>query len=160
MNRGGAAGVCRGTQGTAGGGDSSATVTVGPIQLPAERGDYWVTARGAAAPAGPVTVLVGGNREPVESIVGTVALLLAVSGPDPGGTGGLENLPAGATGIEPGGTHPRLRRRGHLHRSARRPCPGSPTGDEITAAADGEGQTSARSSWRVPGLGAFDVTCQ
>ncbi|MBI5340919.1 MAG: HAMP domain-containing protein [Mycolicibacterium rufum] len=57
------------------------TVNVGRVQLPVERGDYWVTARGAVTPAGPVTVLVGGNREPVESIVATVALLLAVSGP-------------------------------------------------------------------------------
>lgn len=57
------------------------TVTVGRIQLPAERGDYWVIARGAATPAGAVTVLVGGNREPVETVVGTVALLLAISGP-------------------------------------------------------------------------------
>lgn len=57
------------------------TVAVGRIQLPAERGDYWVTARGAATPAGPVTVLVGGDREPVETIVATVGLLLAISGP-------------------------------------------------------------------------------
>lgn len=57
------------------------TVTVGRVQLPAERGDYWVIARGAATPAGPVTVLVGGNREPVETVVGTVGLMLAISGP-------------------------------------------------------------------------------
>lgn len=57
------------------------TVTVGRVQLPAERGDYWVIARGAATPAGAVTVLVGGNREPVETVVGTVAKMLAISGP-------------------------------------------------------------------------------
>lgn len=57
------------------------SVSVGRVQLPAERGDYWVSARGANTPAGPVTVLVGGDREPVESIVSTVGLLLAMSGP-------------------------------------------------------------------------------
>lgn len=57
------------------------SVAVGRVQLADERGDYWVTARGASTPGGPVTVLVGGNREPVETIVGTVALLLAISGP-------------------------------------------------------------------------------
>ncbi|MGK2881786.1 MAG: ATP-binding protein [Mycobacterium sp.] len=57
------------------------TVSVGRVQLPAERGDFWVSARGAITPAGPVTVVVGGDREPVETIVTTVGLLLAVSGP-------------------------------------------------------------------------------
>ena len=57
------------------------TVTVGRVQLPAERGDYWVIARGAATPAGALTVLVGGNREPVETVVATVAVMLAISGP-------------------------------------------------------------------------------
>ncbi|GJF10513.1 two-component sensor histidine kinase [Mycolicibacterium cyprinidarum] len=57
------------------------SVSVGRVQLPGERGDYWVVARGANTPAGPVTVLVGGDREPVEAIVSTVGLLLAISGP-------------------------------------------------------------------------------
>jgi signal transduction histidine kinase len=57
------------------------TVSVGRVQLPAERGDYWVIARGADTPTGPVTVLVGADREPVETIVGTVALLLSITGP-------------------------------------------------------------------------------
>lgn len=57
------------------------TVSVGRVQLTGEQGDYWVAARGVATPAGPVTVVVGADREPVETIVATVALLLAVSGP-------------------------------------------------------------------------------
>lgn len=57
------------------------TVSVGRVQLPADRGDYWVIARGADTPTGPVTVLVGADREPVETIVGTVALLLGITGP-------------------------------------------------------------------------------
>lgn len=57
------------------------SVSVGRVQLPGERGDYWVSARGANTPAGPLTVLVGGDREPVETTVSTVGLLLAISGP-------------------------------------------------------------------------------
>ncbi len=57
------------------------TVSVGRVQLPAERGDYWVIARGVDTPTGAVTVLVGADREPVETIVGTVALLLGITGP-------------------------------------------------------------------------------
>lgn len=57
------------------------TASVGRVQLPAERGDYWVIARGVDTPAGPVTVLVGADREPVETILGTVALLLGITGP-------------------------------------------------------------------------------
>lgn len=57
------------------------TVTLGRIQLSGDRGDLWVTARGATTPAGPVTVLVGGNREPVERTVATVGMLLAITGP-------------------------------------------------------------------------------
>ncbi|WP_006243309.1 sensor histidine kinase [Mycolicibacterium tusciae] len=56
-------------------------VSLGRVQLGDERGDYWVNARGVDTPAGPVTVLVGADREPVESVVATVALLLGVSGP-------------------------------------------------------------------------------
>jgi signal transduction histidine kinase len=57
------------------------SMSLGRVQLAGDRGDFWVTAHGADTPAGPVTVVVGGDREPVESIVATVALLLAVSGP-------------------------------------------------------------------------------
>jgi signal transduction histidine kinase len=57
------------------------SVFVGRVQLPDDRGDFWVTAAGASTPAGPVTVVVGGDREPVESVIATVTTLLAVSGP-------------------------------------------------------------------------------
>jgi signal transduction histidine kinase len=43
--------------------------------------DFWVSGWGARTPAGPVTVLVGADREPVESVVTTLAGLLAVAGP-------------------------------------------------------------------------------
>jgi signal transduction histidine kinase len=43
--------------------------------------DFWVTGAGVLTPAGPVTVLVGADREPVESVVTTIAGLLAVAGP-------------------------------------------------------------------------------
>lgn len=43
--------------------------------------EYWVSARGAAADGGPVTILVAVNREPVESIVAKVGALLAVGAP-------------------------------------------------------------------------------
>lgn len=43
--------------------------------------EYWVSARGAAADEGPVTVLVGVDREPVEEIVTVVGVLLAVGAP-------------------------------------------------------------------------------
>lgn len=43
--------------------------------------DFWVTGVGARTPAGPVTVLVGADREPVEKVVTTVAILLAIGGP-------------------------------------------------------------------------------
>ena len=46
-----------------------------------ETGDFWVTASGATTPDGPVTVLVGADREPVEKVVTTVAVLLAIVGP-------------------------------------------------------------------------------
>ncbi|MGB7363042.1 MAG: ATP-binding protein [Rhodococcus sp. (in: high G+C Gram-positive bacteria)] len=44
-------------------------------------GDFWVTAGGAATVDGPVTVIVGADRDPVEDVVATVAALLAVVGP-------------------------------------------------------------------------------
>ncbi|AEV74871.1 signal transduction histidine kinase [Mycolicibacterium rhodesiae NBB3] len=43
--------------------------------------DFWVTGVGAQTPTGPVTVLVAADREPVESVVATVAGLLAVGVP-------------------------------------------------------------------------------
>jgi signal transduction histidine kinase len=43
--------------------------------------DFWVTAVGTQSPTGPVTVLVAADREPVETVVSTVAGLLAIGGP-------------------------------------------------------------------------------
>jgi signal transduction histidine kinase len=43
--------------------------------------DFWVTGIGTETPAGPVTILVGADREPVETVVTTVGGLLAVCGP-------------------------------------------------------------------------------
>ncbi len=43
--------------------------------------DYWLIGRGAQTPTGPVTVFVGADREPVETVVTTVAVLLAIVGP-------------------------------------------------------------------------------
>jgi signal transduction histidine kinase len=43
--------------------------------------DFWVSGAGVQTPTGPVTVLVGADREPVESVVTTMAGLLAVAGP-------------------------------------------------------------------------------
>ena len=48
---------------------------------PDQDNDFWVTGAGAQTPTGPVTVLVGADREPVESVVTTIAGLLAVAGP-------------------------------------------------------------------------------
>ncbi|MDH6284396.1 sensor histidine kinase [Prescottella agglutinans] len=44
-------------------------------------GDYWIVAHSAGPTAAPWTVLVGADREPVERVVATVALLLAAGGP-------------------------------------------------------------------------------
>ena len=55
-------------------------VSLGRIALSADN-DFWVTGAGARTPAGPVTVLVGADREPVETVAMTVAGLLAVGGP-------------------------------------------------------------------------------
>ena len=46
-----------------------------------EENDFWITGVGANTPVGPVTVLVGSGREPVEEVVATVGWLLAVGGP-------------------------------------------------------------------------------
>ncbi|PPJ40551.1 two-component sensor histidine kinase, partial [Pseudoxanthomonas sp. KAs_5_3] len=43
--------------------------------------DYWLIGRGVATPTGLVTIFVGADREPVETVVTTVAILLAVVGP-------------------------------------------------------------------------------
>ena len=43
--------------------------------------DYWVTGRATAVVDGTVTILVGADREPVESVVSRVAALLAVGAP-------------------------------------------------------------------------------
>ncbi|XGU19169.1 histidine kinase dimerization/phospho-acceptor domain-containing protein [Rhodococcus sp. 3Y1] len=43
--------------------------------------DYWLIGRGAQTATGPVTVFVGADREPVETVVTTVAVLLAIVGP-------------------------------------------------------------------------------
>ncbi|MFZ0834432.1 MAG: histidine kinase dimerization/phospho-acceptor domain-containing protein, partial [Mycobacterium sp.] len=58
----------------------SGSAFLGRVQL-ADDGDYWVAARGATTPSGAVTVLVGADREPVETVVATVAALLAIGGP-------------------------------------------------------------------------------
>jgi signal transduction histidine kinase len=57
-----------------------ATQFVGRVQIGRDR-DLWVTAAGIETPSGPVTVLVGADREPVENVIATVASLLAVGGP-------------------------------------------------------------------------------
>ena len=43
--------------------------------------DYWVSGRATAVVDGTVTILVGADREPVESVVSRVAVLLAVGAP-------------------------------------------------------------------------------
>jgi signal transduction histidine kinase len=54
--------------------------SLGRIALSADN-NFWVTAAGAQTPSGPVTVLVGADREPVETVATTVAGLLAIGGP-------------------------------------------------------------------------------
>ncbi|WP_206489755.1 ATP-binding protein [Rhodococcus sp. KRD162] len=53
---------------------------LGRISVPGI-GDFWVTAAGLSSPRGQATVVVGADREPVEKVVSTVALLLAAVGP-------------------------------------------------------------------------------
>jgi hypothetical protein len=55
--------------------------SVGRVQGPGRSFDYWVSARATAVPGGSVTILVGADREPVESVVTKVAALLAVGSP-------------------------------------------------------------------------------
>ncbi|WP_084351245.1 sensor histidine kinase [Millisia brevis] len=57
------------------------TVTIGRVQSREDDGDYWLLGEAVDTPSGPLTVLVGGDREPVEATVRTVGALLAVSGP-------------------------------------------------------------------------------
>jgi signal transduction histidine kinase len=54
--------------------------SLGRIALSADN-DFWVTGAGVQTPSGPVTVLVGADREPVETVATTVAGLLAIGGP-------------------------------------------------------------------------------
>ena len=51
------------------------------VEGPGRSFDYWVSARATAVPGGSVTILVGADREPVESVVTKVAALLAVGSP-------------------------------------------------------------------------------
>src|SRR6476469_4358116 len=55
--------------------------TLGRVEGPGRSFDYWVSARATAVPGGSVTILVGADREPVESVVTKVAALLAVGSP-------------------------------------------------------------------------------
>ena len=57
------------------------TRNVGRVEDPGGQFDYWVSARATAVPGGTVTILVGADREPVESVVTKVAALLAVGSP-------------------------------------------------------------------------------
>ena len=43
------------------------------VEGPGRSFDYWVSARATAVPGGSVTILVGADREPVESVVTKVA---------------------------------------------------------------------------------------
>ncbi|MCW2687778.1 MAG: signal transduction histidine kinase [Mycobacterium sp.] len=56
------------------------TAFLGRMQ-PDPDNDFWVTGQGVTSPVGPVTVLVGADRDPVENVVMTVAGLLAIGGP-------------------------------------------------------------------------------
>ena len=57
------------------------TRRVGRIEDAASGFDYWVTARATAIAGGTVTILVGADREPVESVVTRVGALLAFGSP-------------------------------------------------------------------------------
>ncbi|WP_415977530.1 sensor histidine kinase [Rhodococcus sp. 077-4] len=60
--------------------DPATTRDLGRIEY-GTHADFWATGHGAASPAGPMTVVVGADREPVENVVTTVSILLAVVGP-------------------------------------------------------------------------------
>jgi signal transduction histidine kinase len=55
--------------------------SVGRAEDPGGEFDYWVSARATAVSGGPVTILVGADREPVESVVTRVGALLAFGSP-------------------------------------------------------------------------------
>ena len=55
--------------------------SMGRVEDPAGQSDYWVFARATAVPDGTVTILVGADREPVESVVTKVGALLAFGSP-------------------------------------------------------------------------------
>jgi signal transduction histidine kinase len=55
--------------------------SVGRVEDPGGEFDYWVSARATAVPGGSVTILVGADREPVESVVTRVGALLAFGSP-------------------------------------------------------------------------------
>lgn len=59
---------------------TGSTQSIGRVQIGPDW-DLWVTAAGVETPSGPVTVLVGADREPVEDVIMTVATLLAIGGP-------------------------------------------------------------------------------
>ncbi len=54
---------------------------VGRVEDAATGSDYWVSARGTAVDGGTVTILVGADREPVESVVTSVGALIALGYP-------------------------------------------------------------------------------
>ncbi|WP_240163549.1 sensor histidine kinase [Mycolicibacterium sphagni] len=119
------------------------SVFLGHVQSAAEDGDYWMTAHGADTPAGPVTVTVGGAREPVESIIETVAVLLAVSGPL------LVALVAWATYVLVGGAlrpveRIRVRVASISTEQLAERVPVPPTGDEIAHLAETMNEMLAR----------------
>src|SRR6266850_2017570 len=55
--------------------------SIGRVEDPGRSFDYWVSARATAVPGGSVTILVGADREPVESVVTKVAALVAFGSP-------------------------------------------------------------------------------
>ncbi len=119
------------------------SVFLGRVKTAADDGDYWMSARGGLTPGGPVTVVVGGAREPVETTLATVAVLLGVSGPV------LVVLVAWATYVLIGGAlRPVERIRARVatisteQLDERVPVP--PTGDEIAHLAETMNEMLAR----------------
>src|SRR5258705_8528279 len=55
--------------------------SIGRVEDPGRSFDYWGSARATAVPGGSVTILVGANREPVESVATRVAALVAFGSP-------------------------------------------------------------------------------
>ncbi|NMN99038.1 sensor histidine kinase [Antrihabitans stalactiti] len=54
---------------------------LGRVEDPEGNFDYWVSGRATAITGGTVTILVGADREPIESVVSRVAVLLAIGAP-------------------------------------------------------------------------------